>query len=342
MFVLEREGDEQFDLNVVKGSFRRFLAKDMAQEWNNQHYKKDVRSNAIDMPFDVTEMAGNARSFVAEITGVQVDAPVYYFECMDNQVDGYLAPGSGYVAVQRVDVSDDTEKPISEYQRHMKLTSVLVHEFMHVVDMQRRRMGYVDIREKGRKSKQRTACIIGSEKYDFRVGSMEDGMSTVGSFFNEAFAEWGAALYRERVDPSRQKDGPSDFRTSVRGYPRLHTRYIDTSADLQGGSWRGSIQLSAIPAEAVKRLSDYTGVDLFQLKMDMLTPDKALEAERKFIQTIEGLERGLYATLRDSPYTKKGFIHGYRAVNHAIESDRQRKAKQAKAAKHLARLTNVS
>lgn len=325
VFRLDIDDEGQADLSVANSSFGRYFAKDTLEYFAKWAYEKEVYSHAIEMPPDVIEMAKEARDFVAELTGFEVNPPVYYFDTIDNERTGYLNAVVGYVALRKVELGEAQNDIVTDYYRHMNLTSTLVHEFMHAVDMQRRRVAYVDVRRKDKWPTEAMAVTIGNKKFDARSNSLGGGLTVVGDFYTEGFAEWGASCYREKIDPVRQtKRLATEYYLIDQNGPPVHSRYINSTNSFTESVVMGSRANSAYAAEAIRKLSVHTGVDLFQLKIDMLNPEISIAAERKFIQTIDSVEKGLYSFLRDSPYTAEGFADAYTVTIDAMEKHRQR------------------
>lgn len=205
----------------------------------------------------------------------------------------------------------------------MANVSNLVHEMMHHTGIDTRRVvALVNTDSKTGSETISYGIKSGLRPIDMRGHDYMNNRNATGIFLEEACAEEAASRWRESVEPVR---GRRDVRHKLVqwGKPDLPWRYLMTQYSLGTESTNADIGMyvnsgSAYCAEAIRQISEYTGVDIFNLMLKSRHPETELSAKRQMVQTIEGVERGLYQKLRNLGYSQKEFIEGYDIVRAAI------------------------
>lgn len=264
---------------------------------------------------------GEARVFVAELTGAPVIAPVFWIP--NDKSEGFV--GVSHILTGAISAVDVRRIPgtemVSSHYAWMANTSNLVHEMMHHTGLQTRKIiGILDDATK----RIDIAAKSGVSCLRIRHDANAPRVYPNGLFFEEACAEEAAAKWREYVEPVRsQCDERHTYPLDAHSYPALPWRYLQTSQALGEESENDDIvsygfSASAYCSEAMRLISDFTGMDIFDLMLKARNPENEVWAKRQIIQTIEGVQPGLYKKLRDLEYGIDSFIEGYMEVRSAI------------------------
>ena len=142
----------------------------------------------------------------------------------------------------------------------------------------------------------------------------------LGSSLKKGLPKRGVARWREQV-----LDNVSGIVELANGLPSLPHRFITTEGDFGIESDTMRYPPAVAAGAGLYLLSKYTGVDLYELLLASRQPERFTEAKREIVQTIEGVKKGLYKTLRDAEYSRGGFNAAYQAIidtiNELIEAD---------------------
>lgn len=222
------------------------------------------------------------------------------------------------------DFSTGESNPETDYNEYI-VQGLFVHELMHATN----RNNYKIVGIRSSSNAMQLQPVSGLSRVDMRGPILEvfgtsDGEDIrTGKFFEEAFAEEAAARWREE---NGEYAGEDIYHFSSPLTPDMPRRYVcDRSRFVKEGTGAG-ISWSAYCTEALRQISIYTDVDLFELMLAARDPSKEASAQRKIAQAVESVQKGLYVTLRETNYTSVAFINTYEKVLEAIEHNKNVKS----------------
>lgn len=270
---------------------------------------------------------GLAKSFVEDMTGYDLSQVKVNDASHENRSSSDAEYTSSDNTVRLFSSFLSEEHLQSAYYRDIA-TATLIHELMHATGINNHQN--VSLRQSGTPSIY-TYSRQGLDRFDLRSKAVEGVFSglndpshvTLGSFFEESFAEEGASRWREAV---LGHPASAICTSSNPDIPDISYRYIIARSEYSEGAKGYSQAVGSFGAEAIRQLSLYTGVDLFQLMIDSREVSESARARREIAQTIESVEKGLYQSLRDTKYTYDSFMAAYKEVIGAIERDSHKKA----------------
>ncbi len=314
--VLTHTGRYMF--RIATQQERRIGVGDLQREIDSEagEYKKAEQV----VPPNAERYEAEAREFVAQLTGIDCEMPVNWPQSIDG--GAFTGRFGGYHGV--IEVADVKSQPgtdwATEHYIWMANVSILVHEMTHSTSILTRRVTAFD-------SPNSPAYTAGMMTTTVPSPEIVGQPYRKGIFLEEACAEEAAARWRESVEPIRRQ---TDYyhQLLLSNGESLPWRYFQTQGPLDESSTSYEVitygwSNSAYCAEAVRLLSEHTGVDIFELMIMARHPEYETEAKRAIVQTIEGVKRGLYKQLRDLEYNQEDFIKGLHLAIDAIQDDRR-------------------
>lgn len=270
-----------------------------------------------------------ARRFVEQLTNIDLSwVKLKQIAAKSSETLGAYSPIDRTVRLCLHEEEDAESSLENEYIN--ELIATLVHELMHATAQGNARL--LTLAHEGAKSS--IHLVDGVASVDLRIPSLQmdrdsDGGDkiNVNSFIEEAFAEEGAARWRKEAIEEVRQNGDKTSRLLGRDdLPPIPYRYIDAYEPYRAKLIHYHIADAAYPAMSIRALSDYTGVDLFQLILESRDPSKNASSRRALARTVESVQKGLYKILRDTPDTSESMDFSSREVFAAIAADRLRKA----------------
>lgn len=311
---------ELHQYKVKDGKLQRDTASPLRAQLNRQ--ARDVRRDIFDRqsttPEDLDNAYRAAQNFVTHLTGYDTsDVYLDYRTSRGHEkASGTYGPFEhcvGYYADQTDDVADPADKSIIS-------SSVFVHELMHSTGVDTAEQ-FVHHASDGRPYYFATNGMTLADMRSSKLPSQEVS-SRKNLFFEEAFAEEGAARWREIL----RSDDVSlpRFAALFAGERReVEQSFVEEYRDIDGLTTRLTAS-AALPAQSIRELSRHTGVDLFGLMSDARDPDMQSAARRELVHAIDSIQPGLYRSLRELEYTDEDFVKGYDLVTEAIAADQTR------------------
>lgn len=267
---------------------------------------------------EMQALYNDAREFVEAETGYDL-SDVELLRTILNESNGMIAgynQMSDTIQIFKLDL--DKDDPLYEYDKECA-AEVLVHELMHATAI-----GNLKVLNVCTKNRPRNVAVsAGQSSFDMRHAALEnfihnyDSDIRLGQFFEEGFADEGAARWREHK--LGKLKGTQSF--SVSKTPSLPHRFITLPKDCGIDINLVAKSAPVYAAAGLYFLSAYTHVDIYDLMIQARDPAREAEAKRKIIATIEGVKKGLYAKLRDAPYSNEGFASAYQEVIDVINKN---------------------
>lgn len=318
-------GDSEPQVPAVASERDREYLLPMVQEFVSRTGEKRSHHDVAPSP-ELAQCVTKAREFVEQLTGVSVAdiEPVVTTERDGN----YSAHFSSIENKFRMhdDIDSLVDRGRDNQAARDQLTALAVHELMHATGRGNLKLVGLEAEDTGVYPQVNS----GFTGYDFHHDAMHRFVDTDGEsplvtnqFFEEAAAEEAAARWREtHVDAI--EDAPRQ-RVAIDGHSPLERRFVEasqTDVDIVGGF---SYASASYCAQALNRLSDYTGVDLFGLIVESRDPAREADARRQLIRTVNSVEPGLYAQLRQVQYGVEAFAAAHDLVERAIERSSARR-----------------
>lgn len=314
--------DVELHLYEVKdGKLQRNTASPLREQLNQQ--ARDVRQNIVDRQSEIPENIDTAyraaQTFVSYLTGYDTsDVYLDYRTSRGNEkASGTYGPfehSVGYYADRVDDVADEADK--------LRVSSsVFVHELMHSTGVDTAEQ-FVQVTPDGQPY---YSATNGMTLADLRSSTIEhrEVSTRKNLFFEEAFAEEGAARWRE-FTRGYHEPHHARFAAQFAGQRReVEMSFVEKYLDNEGLNTYLTAS-AALPAQSIRELSRHTGIDLFGLMNDARDPDTQAAARRELAQTIDSVQLGLYRSLRELNYTDEDFVKGYDLVTKAIAADQAR------------------
>lgn len=201
----------------------------------------------------------------------------------------------------------------NDYLRRTMITSQLIHEMAHESSRVRRMFIFSETDSDDNRT-HNIYSTIGMKAMNLTHESQDE----TGNFFEEAFAETVASRWREATIPGYQEN-KALFKTSYG--VELPVKYHSPNRELiEHGPVVTNAGYAAIAAYGVELVSDFTGVDIFELMKLARQPATETTAKREIIKTINSVQPGLYKQLRDLKYDDDlgEFEQGLEAIKTAI------------------------
>lgn len=306
----------------------KIAAYPMVVEWINWQ-KEAIKRNDTDTSREMQEYFVEAKVFIEQLTGYDLstvglaasDGGSYtmYFSAIDNKIR------------TTIDVTLPEYLGFTAEQKRQIFTADLVHELMHATGNNNLKCLGVQDAE---------GCVYATEtsglhSVDMRAPIVQAYIETggtdsplVGHFFEEAAAEEAASRWREANVKNVIENGTVVYQPDGEtNSPKLPPRFVyclSINQDTEKGYFMAN---SAYPAAGLYAISNYTGVDIFQLILDSRNPEKEAAARRKIVQAIESVQVGLYPKLRDIIYTQESFSQGYEMILSAIDMKKHQSSK---------------
>lgn len=249
----------------------------------------------------------DAKSFVRNEVGVEPMGDVFWRYKYDLDCSGmhHDVTGTNHIA--------NIRNTYNEHLSYMIEMSTLIHEFTHSTG-NNHEIGVFE----SKRGKLGVTSNLGMVTVRIlrRNGSLQFKRS--GDFFEEAFAEEVAARWREGFAADFWKYTIGNFVSDDIDLPRRFTDYDYTRRSGRAGTY--VYKEAALATMTLDILSEKSGVDLYKIMKKMRqNPRKKVKHKRKFIQSIESVEPGLYRRLRDTPYSEKDFADAYKYVLSATQ-----------------------
>lgn len=242
----------------------------------------------------------DAREFVESVVGIPAQCVVNKYATLEDGMSGLYDSMLDEIGF----ITPDTG---ALYGDAIALGSLLVHELAHSTGRDTTR--FIDLEDETGHS------LIAAKSHD--TAEVTASYDT-DNFFEEALAEEIASRWRMQFDErlvNRERE-----LISRSGRPALPLRMFSpaypidsTSCDIERGC-----MYSSYCSFGVKLLSEYTGVDIFQLLIDSRYPDKQVEACSKLKITVDSVEPGLFDILTGAEYSLEDFIDGFEIIKQAI------------------------
>lgn len=249
-----------------------------------------------------------ARDFVVRELGYVTTSPVYFRpKTNKNEAEYYIDEDAIYTTPPQ-----DT----NDYLYRTILTSQLIHEIAHESSNVRRMFVFSEVEPNGVR-KNNISWTIGMTT----MRLTHESQIQTSNFFEEAFAETVASRWREMAIPGYGENRTTLLMTCFG--VELPVKYHSPNRDLiDHGPITTHTGYPAIAAYGIELISEFTGVDIFELMKQARQPATEATAKREIIMTINSVQPGLYRQLRDLKYDcdSGDFEHGLNIIKAAISN----------------------
>lgn len=247
-----------------------------------------------------------AKDYVLSELGYASTSPVYFRPKNGKNMAEYYFDEDAIYATPPQDAND--------YLRRTMITSQLIHEMAHESSRVRRMFIFSETDPDDNRA--HGICLtMGMMAMDLTRGSR----NVTGNFFEEAFAEIVASRWREATIPGYQDNEAVLFKTYCG--VELPVKYHSPDRELiEHGPVTTNAGYAAIAAYGVELISDFIGVDIFELMKLARQPATETAAKREIVKIINSVQPGLYKQLRDLKYDDDlgEFEQGLAAIKTAI------------------------
>ena len=249
------------------------------------------------------KMIDEAQQFVEAALGMPLTCSVGKYSKLRGDVNGCYDYGLDRVGFTRADTGSD-------YGDTIALGSLLVHELTHSTGRKTTRT--IDLHDRRRGI--HTLCYMKPHE-EVDISSSYQGES----FLEEALAEEIASRWREQFDPrlaGRRRELMTHGDNPAIPLSMYNPAFpVDmTTRDTQRG-----YRYSAYCAYGVSLMSEYLGIDLFQLMIDARDPKKSSNATKQLKNAIDSIEPELYHVLMGAGYSEQDFVDGLLIIQQAID-----------------------